>query len=119
MMEFIIDNLYLFVVMAAVLTVLIVTTYRFFKLPTNEQIAAVREWLLMAVTDAEAQLGSGTGELKLRSVYDLFVVRFPWLAKVLSFSQFSELVDDALAEMEELLAENEKIRGYVKGGVEE
>ena len=37
----------------------------------------VKEWLLWAVTQAEQYLGSGTGALKLRYVYDLAVEAFP------------------------------------------
>ena len=88
--------------------------WRFLKMSREEQVAAVREWLLIAVTEAERELGSGTGRLKLRYVYDLFVVRFPWMAKIISFAWFSELVDDALDEMHELLAKNTAVRKYVE-----
>jgi hypothetical protein len=75
---------------------------------------AIREWLLMAVTEAEKELGDGTGQLKLRYVYDLFVTRFPWAAKVVSFSTFSALVDEALVEMREMLDKNAAVKMYVK-----
>ena len=90
-----------------------VSLWRFWKLPGEEQIEAVREWLLMAVTEAERELGGGTGKLKLRYVYDLFVERFPWLAGVVGFAWFSELVDEALVGMRELLETNEAVKKYV------
>ena len=71
--------------------------------------------LWIALAEAEKELGGGTGQLKLRSVYDRFVVRFPWVAMVLPFDVFSEMVDDALAEMRLMLAQNDKIRSYVEG----
>lgn len=114
-MEFFTNNWHIILALLAVLAVAILLVYRFFQMPTEEQLEAVREWLLGAVAEAEEMLGSGTGELKLRYVYDLFVARFPWVAKILPFEVFSNMVDDALAEMEELLAQNEKIRRYVKG----
>lgn len=114
-MEFFIDNWYLFVAAIAGGAVAGVISYRFFKMPTREQLDMVREWLLWAVTEAEKELGSGTGRLKLRQVYDLFIVRFPWLAKVISFSTFSELVDDALVEMRDLIAKNEAVQAHVEG----
>lgn len=114
-MEFFTNNWYIILALLAVLAVAILLVYRFFQMPTEEQLAAVREWLLGAVVEAEKELGSGTGQLKLRSVYDLFVVRFPWVAKILPFDVFSDMVDDALAEMRLLLAQNDKIRGYVEG----
>ena len=71
--------------------------------------------MLWAVTEAEKSLGGGTGKLKLRQVYDLFVVRFPWLAKVIPFGLFSEIVDDALEEMREMLKTNTEVKNYVEG----
>ena len=114
-MEFILDNWYILLALLAVLAVAVLLVYRFFKMPTEEQLYAVREWLLGAVTEAERELGSGTGQLKLRNVYDLFVARFPWLAKIIPFDMFCEMVDDALEEMRDMLAANEKIRNYVEG----
>ena len=77
------------------------------------QLDKVREWLLWAVTEAEKNLGGGTGKLKLRQVYDLFVTRFPWLAKTVSFELFSSLVDDALDEMRDMLDKNEAVKAFV------
>lgn len=89
--------------------------YRFANLPTEEQIYKAREWLLWAVTVAEQELGGGTGQLKLRSVYDLFLQRFPALARVISFNDFSDLVDDALVDMREMLSKNEAVKAIVEG----
>ncbi len=71
---------------------------------------------MWAVTEAEKDLGGGTGKLKLRQVYDLFVTRFPWLAKIVSFELFSGMVDDALEEMREMLAQNKAVKELVEGG---
>ena len=113
-MEFLNDNL--IVTVTAILSGLFcgLLVWRFLRLSRDEQIEAVRVWLLIAVTDAERELGSGTGRLKLRYVYDLFVVRFPWIAKAISFALFSDMVDDALGEMRELLAKNTAVRKYVE-----
>lgn len=92
-----------------------VAGYHFVGLPTEEQLSKVREWLLWAVTEAEKELGGGTGALKLRQVYDLFVTRFPWLAKVISFELFSTMVDEALEEMRELLDTNLAVSAFVNG----
>ena len=74
-----------------------------------------REWLLWAVTEAEKELGGGTGKLKLRQVYDLFVTRFPWLARIVPFDLFSSMVDDALEEMREMLKTNQAVKAHVNG----
>lgn len=118
-MEFIINYWYIIVAVIAALVVAGVAIYRYFGLPSDAQLAKVREWLLWAVTEAEKELGGGTGKLKLRQVYDLFVTRFPWLAKVVSFELFSDMVDDALDEMREMLQNNKAVKELVEGGAEE
>lgn len=114
-MEFIINYWYIIVAVIAALVVAGVAIYRYFGLPSDAQLAKVREWLLWAVTEAEKELGGGTGKLKLRQVYDLFVTRFPWLAKVVSFELFSDMVDDALDEMREMLQNNKAVQQLVSG----
>lgn len=114
-MEFIINYWYIIVAVIAVLVVAGVAVYRYFGLPSDAQLDKVREWLLWAVTEAEKELGGGTGKLKLRQVYDLFVTRFPWLAKIVSFELFSDMVDDALDEMREMLKNNQAVKALVNG----
>lgn len=113
-LNFFIENWY-FIVTAIVMVVMAgVICWNFFKLPTKEQIAKIKEWLLYAVTEAEKELGGGTGQLKLRQVYDLFVQRFPTVAAVISFDTFSGWVDEALEQMREMLAKNEHAAAYVE-----
>lgn len=113
-LNFFIENWY-FIVTAIVMVVMAgVICWNFFKLPTKEQIAKIKEWLLYAVTEAEKELGGGTGQLKLRQVYDLFVQRFPTVAAVISFDTFSGWVDEALEQMREMLAKNEYAAAYVE-----
>ena len=113
-LNFFIENWY-FIVTAIVMVVMAgVICWNFFKLPTKEQIGKIKEWLLYAVTEAEKELGGGTGQLKLRQVYDLFVQRFPAVAAVISFDTFSGWVDEALEQMREMLAKNEHAAAYVE-----
>lgn len=114
-MELIIENWPLIVAALAVIAAVVVAVARFVGLPTEKQLAKVKEWLLWAVTEAEKDLGGGTGKLKLRQVYDLFVQRFPWLAKAVSFELFSSLVDEALDEMREMLDNNQAVKAFVEG----
>ena len=115
-MNFIIDNWYIILTTFGIIVTTSTAVYFYFKLPSESQLTKVREWLLWAVTGAEKELGGGTGKLKLRQVYDLFVTRFPWLAKVLSFQKFSDMVDDALDEMRKMLESNKAVRNLVEGG---
>lgn len=118
-MEFIIDHWYLIVSGIGILVCLITGAIKFIKTPTSEQLTSLREWLLFATTKAEKELGSGTGQLKLRFVYDMFVNSFPWLARLIRFERFSEMVDNALATMNEMLAKKPAVQQYVLGEVED
>ena len=80
-----------------------------------KQPKKVKEWLLYAVIEAEKELGSGTGPVKLSSVYDMFITKFPKLSVFISFNTFSEWVDVALDYMEELLTDNKDVKAILKG----
>ena len=112
-MELLIDHWYLFISGFAVIVAAGVLVFKFTKLPKENQIRKVKEWLLLAVTEAEKTLGSGTGQLKLRYVYDMFIQRFNWLVKIVSFDMFSEWVDEALIEMRKMLLNNEAVADLV------
>ena len=68
-----------------------------------------KNWLVWAVSEAEATFGSTTGKLKLRYAYELAVERFPLAAKVIPFSMFSKMVDSALAVMRDMIENNKSI----------
>lgn len=97
-----------------ILAVLIgVEVYHFVKLDKEQKIENVKEWLKLAVIEAEKALGGGTGVLKLRYVYDLAVAQFPWLVSLVSFAVFSSWVDEALEWMKQQLEQNKNINTYV------
>ena len=85
----------------------------FLILSKERQKEIIIEWLLLAVIKAEKELGNGTGQLKLRFVYDLFIDKFRFVSMLISFSQFSELVDQALDTMRDMLDSNKQIKDYV------
>lgn len=112
-MEFIANNWYIILAAVAAIAVIAYLIYKFFKLPRPAQIAKIKEWLLFAVTEAERELGSGTGQLKLRYVYDKFVTKFPYLVQFISFETFSKLVDDVLVKFKEMFNTNKNVKQYV------
>ena len=112
-MKTVIDNWALIVALVCIVVTVAVAITGFFNQPTKQQLAKVKEWLLYAVTMAEKELGSGTGKLKLRYVYDLFLTKFSWLARLITFEQFSVLVDEALEEMKRLLESNTSVQQLV------
>ena len=89
------------------------SVYHFVKLDKQQKVSNVKEWLKLAVVEAEKALGGGTGQLKLRYVYDKFLERFPYLAKFISFETFSGYVDEALEQLKALLESNSKVSAYI------
>lgn len=114
-MKWLIENWSLLVVLFAVVVLLSIYVKKFVEMPSEEQIGKVKEWLLYAVVMAEKELGGGTGQIKLRYVYDLFVSKFPEISKLIPFATFALWVDDALEQMKHLLETNKDIACYVEG----
>jgi hypothetical protein len=112
---FIIENWQVLICAAIALTAGgVAVACKFFIQPSGEQLAKIEEWLLWAVSEAERQLGSGTGKLKLSLVYDSFLKAFPWMSRIVTVELFSILVDKTLAKMRDLLEKNPKAAAIVK-----
>lgn len=103
-MTIIVENWYL--ILIVLLAVVGIIQYFFNK-------ARAKEWLLGAVTEAEKELGSKTGKLKLRIVYDMFIVKFPIFSKIITFDEFSDMVDEVLVEMRKIINTNTAVYNYV------
>ena len=114
MINFLVENWFLLVVVVCSVCVVGYALVHFFNLPTSTQIQKVKAWLLYAVALAEKELGGGTGQLKLRYVYDLFLTRFPSLSKVITFEMFSGLVDEVLVEFRHILSTNNNIKTLIE-----
>ena len=113
-MEFIMENGILIIAAVAVGVYAGLGLYAFFKQPKQEQIEAVKAWMLWAVNKAEEELGGGgTGPMKLRLCYDMFCTRFPWVARVVSFDTFAGWVDDSLEALESYLTTKRKLDGEI------
>ena len=108
------DNMIIALGIIGLIGIVIAAIYYFIKLGKEKQIEVVREWLLLAVIEAEKALGSNTGKIKLRYVYDLFITKFKYLSLVISFDQFSLLVDEALDVMRDMIISNKSIKDYVE-----
>lgn len=112
-MNILIDYWYIIIALIVLLIFVGSIIFAFLNKPNKEQLNKVKEWLLYAVIQAEKELGSGTGRIKLRYVYDLFISKFKWFSYLISFETFSGLVDDALDEMREMLATNNAVHRFV------
>lgn len=113
---FIMNNWLTIILSIAALAVFVVKVVQFVRSPSDKQIENLKEWLKLAVTEAEAALGSGTGQLKLREVYDMAVEKFPWVGEFVTFETFSTWVDEALEWMNNQLESNENVKAYVVDG---
>lgn len=78
-----------------------------------KQPAKIKEWLVWAVSQAEKDLGSGTGQIKLRKVYDMFVTKYRIISLFVTFDIFSQWVDAALDVMREMISTNPKVENYI------
>ena len=116
-MEWLVDNWYLIVSLFALLCSVTALFMQFSDKPKEEQLLALSEWLKFAVVEAEKALGSGTGQLKLRFVWNMAIERFSWIEKMLDFGKFSYFVDLALVWMRSQLESNKDISTYIEGGV--
>lgn len=116
-MNWLVDNWYLVVAGLAGLAFVIYCIYTFFGMPTEKQKEKVREWMIWACIETEKKLQSDTGKLKLREVYDKFcaVPAFKWVAILISFKKFEELLKDALVEAKKMLVDNSTLAEYVYG----
>ena len=95
------------------LLILCVCIYFFLNLGKEKQMQIIKEWLLLAVIRAEKELGGGTGQLKLRFVYDLFLDKFKVISYIISFDQFSKLVDESLDIMKTMISNNKNVENYI------
>lgn len=113
-MELLIQYWDLILALLALLVFAVVLAVKFIKNPKSTQMQKVKEWLVYACIEAEKSLKTGTGQVKLRYVYDLFLIRFKWMSRLISFETFSSMVDVALVEVRKILETNEKVKEYVE-----
>ena len=119
-LTFLNQNWFLLVVIISVIVIAVRATKKFSELPSEEQQKKVLEWLLYAVVKAEKKFKiEKLGRIKLRYVYDLFLDKFPSIAPVVSFEQFSKWVDIALDEMRKAIESNPKFKEYIERGEED
>lgn len=116
-MEWLVENWFLIVALLSCGVVGIWLVIRFLGMPTDKQVKKVKEWLVFGCIEAEKKLQSGTGQLKLREVWNMFcsVPSFTWVARIISFEMFSSWVSEALSEVKQMLISNKELAEYVYG----
>lgn len=116
-MEWIINNWFVVVSVAVAAVVAVFIVIRFFCIPNDKQKAKVKEWLIWACIEAEKALKTGTGQLKLREVWNSFVMipSFSFIAKIVSFEVFETWVAESLDIAKGMLINNPTLAEYVYG----
>lgn len=79
----------------------------------EQKLESLRAFLLQACLKAEIEFGSKTGRIKLSQVYSDVCSSLPWVAKAISFEEFSATVDDILVELRNMLSSNDKVATMV------
>lgn len=116
-MNWIVENWFLVVAFIACIGGIAGAIIYFTNLPTEEQKEKIRQWLIYACIEAERELQSGTGQLKLRKVWNKLcnISAFAPVVKFISFDTFSDWVTDALRKAKEMLINNKTLATYVYG----
>lgn len=68
----------------------------------------LRKMALYAVSVAEEEWGSKTGQIKFAEVYSTLKLKFPIITLFLTETQMKDLIEDALKELKKILAEKEE-----------
>jgi len=108
-MEFLYNNIGIIIALICVIGAVVYLGYKFMLLPSGEKTQKILALLLIFVTEAEKELGAGTGEFKLSYVYDLFTAKFPIVGKLMPYTTFKVLVDKALVTMKDLIKSNQNV----------
>ena len=114
MMALLMEYWWLAIAILAILIIAFMFLITYINLPNSKKATKVKEWLLFAVVQAEKELGSGTGQLKLRYVYNLALSKFPVFIKLIPFELFSSFVDGALQQLENLIEDSEGVKKYIE-----
>lgn len=114
MITLLMEYWWLAIAILAILIIAFMFLITYINLPNSKKATKVKEWLLFAVVQAEKELGSGTGQLKLRYVYNLALSKFPVFIKLIPFELFSSFVDGALQQLGNLIENSEGVKKYME-----
>lgn len=106
MLEFIGNYWYLIVTAAAMVVLAVTFIIDFIKKSPKERLESVKQWAVYACALAQAHLGSNTGQLKMKETYNMFLEKFPDLAKQISYETYKKTAEEALIEFKDMLKTN-------------
>ena len=113
MLNFLINYWYFIVIVIDILVISGVFIFNFLQKPSEQKLQNIKEWAIYACALAQAHLGSGTGQLKMRETYDMFISRFPDLVKIVPFEMYKNIAESALLEFKKMLENNPKVKELI------
>ena len=112
-LDFILNYWHLIITALAMIVIAIVFIIDFIKKSPKERMDSIKQWAIYACALAESHLGSGTGQLKMRETYDMFLEKFPSLAEVITYEKYKAIAETALIEFKEMLKTNPNIQNII------
>lgn len=103
----------LLIVLLSVFCCAIYIVNNFLGKTREERLENIKQWAIYACALAEKELGSGTGQLKMRATYNMFLSTFPKLANVISFETYQHIAEMALTEFKHMLETNPKVKDQI------
>ena len=116
LINWLIENWSIIVAIIVVIIMIVLAVIKFTQLSPEQQKAKIKKCLLSWVIEAERDLGSKTGQVKLSLVYGYFVTAFPFVKNFISIETFNKWVDEALDKMRDMLESNESLKEYIDSG---
>ncbi len=89
--------------------VLLVVTIAVIVWVVKHRKGLLRKMALYAVSVAEEEWGSKTGQIKFAEVYSTLKLKFPIITLFFTEKQMKDLIENALQELKTILAEKEAI----------
>lgn len=105
-LNWLIENWFLIVIFLCFFGKSIINTINFLLMEPNKRLLLIRENILNLVLKAEEQLGSKTGELKLKLVISSFYKKYPIARFIISETKLRNIIEESVTEMKNILKKN-------------
>ncbi len=105
-LNWLVEYWFVIVVFVCVLFVLIVHIVKFLIMEPNKKLSFIKDTIFSLVLMAEKELGSKTGEAKLKLVITTFYKKYPFARFILPENKLIEVIEESVVEMKNILKKN-------------
>ncbi len=105
-LNWLIENWFVIVVFVCVLFVLLVHIIKLFIMEPEKRLSFIKDTIFSLVLMAEKELGSKTGEMKLKLVITTFYKKYPFIRLILSENKLIDVIEESVVEMKNILKKN-------------